>query len=164
MRASIIGAVATMVVLSGCVTYNSSEAIKPLPTDAIGTIKVGTIIIKSVPATVSAKFQPALEKALASRTKECARGKTELSLEVVVGEVKVRNAARAFLIGDSSVVKGRGRLFRPNTDETVADFDISHSVGGGGLLPAAAMAGEEGLADDFAVELCDQAFPKKRRH
>jgi hypothetical protein len=161
MRIVKLGALAVAFALAGCVSYNSSEDIRSLPPELTKTARIGTITVHSVPASVSGAFRPALEKALRERTTACAKGTVELTLEVSIAEVKVRNVGRAFLIGDSSIVKGQARLLKGG--ELVADYDISHSVGGGGLLPAAAMAGEEGLADDFAVELCSRAFKPKHR-
>ena len=165
MRIATLGSLAAaLVLLGGCFTYSGTQDVKTLSADLARTARIGTITIHDVPANVTATFKPALEKALRERTSACAKGTVELALDVSISLVKVKSVGRAFLIGDSSIIKGMARLSKPDSGDIVGDYDISHSVGGGGLLPAVAMAGEEGLADDFAVEFCDRAFrPKGRR-
>jgi hypothetical protein len=168
MRLVQAGAMIMALVAAGCVSYNSSDDIVPIAPDLAKTARIGAIIVRNVPANVTAAFRPALERALRTRMDACAAGNVELTLEVAVGEVKIRDVGRAILLGDSNIVKGQARLLQ--NGQVVGDYDISHSVGGGnalagggvGLLTAVSMGDEEDLADSFAVEICHRAFPRQR--
>jgi hypothetical protein len=63
------------------------------------------------------------------------------------------------LVGSSNSIKGSAQLIEPADGKVVGDYDIDHSVGGGGIFAAIGMAGAESkMADAFAEELCSQAF------
>ncbi|HEX3484371.1 MAG TPA: hypothetical protein VHT51_04875 [Micropepsaceae bacterium] len=144
-------------VLSGCISYGGSDQIKQLPTDVAASARVGSIVVRSVPADVSPEFKPALESELRSKTAACAKGKTELSLEVSIVQVKTQNPALTVLVGSSNSIKGQARFARAETGEVVGDYDISHSVGGGGVLAAVGLSGaEKQMAVDFADEICSR--------
>ena len=74
-------------------------------------------------------------------------------------EFKKANPAMTFLVGDSNVIKGQAVLIDPATGRKVADFDITRSVGGGGLIAAAGMSqAEEQMTEAFGKEICKRAF------
>ena len=149
--------------LAGCLSYSSSDSLKPLSADLAASARVGSILVRNVPSDVTPAFKPALEDELRKKTSVCAKGPTELSLEVDVAEVKTQNAALTILIGSSNGIKGQARLLGPSTGELLGDYDISHTVGGGGVLAAVGLSGaEKQMAVDFADEVCARAFPAKR--
>jgi hypothetical protein len=157
--AGIIGAVGLAALLGGCAVH-SSEAVKTLPSDMIKQARIYTITVKSVPDNVSSGFKPELESMLRLGMDDCAQGQSWLNLEVTVIQLKKSDAGKAFLVGDSNVVKGQARLVDPTSGAVVGDYDIGYSVGGGGLAAALAMSqAESSMARGFAKQVCDTAFP-----
>jgi hypothetical protein len=145
--------------LTGCIPYGSSEAIKPLPVDLAKGSSISEIEIKSLPPDASPDFRAKLNTALLAETKRCATGAHPLKLSVNIGRITGENAAQAILVGDSEDIKGSAQLIEPDTGVVVGDYDINRSVGGGGVIAAIGMAGAEAhLADSFASEVCKQAF------
>jgi len=155
----ILGAMGLAALLSGCAVH-SSEAVKVLPSDMVKNARIYNITVKSVPDNVSGGFKPELESMLRLSMDDCAQGQSWLNLEVSVIELKKSNAGKAFLVGDSNVVKGQARLIDPTSGAVVGDFDIGYSVGGGGLAAALVMSqAESSMARGFAKQVCDTAFP-----
>jgi hypothetical protein len=149
--------------LPGCVATSSSDAVKQLPTDLAEHASVSDIDIGALPPNVSADFKGKLEAALRSRLSECAHGDHALRLSVTVEKFSGENAAMTILAGSSNVIKGSAKLIEPADGSVVGDFDIAHSVGGGGVFAAIGMAGAESkMADAFATELCTKAFDRAR--
>jgi hypothetical protein len=160
---NIICALGLTALLGGCAVH-SSEAVKVLPSDVIKNARIYTITIKGVPEDVSGDFKPELEKMLKLATTDCAQGQSWLNLEVTVTQLKKSNAGKAFLVGDSNVVKGQARLVDPTSGAVVGDYDIGYSVGGGGLGGALIMSqAESQMARGFAKQVCDTAFPGHKR-
>jgi hypothetical protein len=108
-------------------------------------------------------FKQTLEGALRTKTSQCAKGQVELSLEVDVVQFKTQNVALTILIGNSNDIKGQARLIRADTHELVGDYDIAHSIGGGGLIAALALDdAEKQMSGFFADEICSHVFAGKR--
>jgi len=148
-----------MALLTGCIPYGSSEAIKPLPADLAKGSNISEIEIKSLPPDASPDFRAKLDTALLAETKRCATGTHPLKLSVSIGRITGENAAQTILVGDSEDIKGSAQLIEPGTGVVVGDYDINRSVGGGGIIAAIGMAGAEAhLAGAFASEICKQAF------
>jgi hypothetical protein len=157
IRSSVL-LLAIAAVVSGCAA-SSSEVVKPLPEALAKNGFVQTVDIKAVPANVSPDFQATLLAGLQNTTKACATGAQPLRLEVNVVQFKAQNAAATILIGDSNLIKGSARLVDPASNEVVGDYEITRSIGGGGIFAALAMAGpESSMSDAFAQEICKQAF------
>lgn len=145
--------------LTGCIPYGSSEAIKSLPVDLAKAGYISDIEIKSLPPNASPEFHDKLSLALTTEMKKCATGAHPLKLSVSIGRITGENAAQTILVGDSEDIKGSAQLIEPSTSTVVGDYDINRSVGGGGLIAAIGMAGAEAhLATSFASEVCKQAF------
>jgi hypothetical protein len=150
-----------MALLTGCIPYGSSEAIKPLPADLAKAGYISEIEIKSLPPDASPDFRAKLNTALLAEMKRCATGAHPLKLSVNVGRITAENAAQTLLVGDSEDIKGSAQLIEPGTRVVVGDYDINRSVGGGGVIAAIGMAGAEAhLAGSFASEICKQAFAR----
>jgi hypothetical protein len=148
-----------LVAVTGCRSYGSSDTVKPLPVDLAQHVSVSEIVIGSLPANVSPDFKGKLEASLKERMATCAKGDQPLRLIASVEKFEGENAAMTVLVGSSNSIKGSAQLVEPADGKVVGDYDISHSVGGGGILAAIGMAGSESkMADAFAVELCRQAF------
>jgi hypothetical protein len=146
--------------LAGCVN-SSSETVRPMPTDLMRSGKVAAITVKDVPTNASPEFRSTMESQLRQAMDNCATGTEPLDLEVSVSNFKGNNAAKAILIGDSNNIKGQARLRRANGGDVVADYDISRSVGAGGIAGALIMSNaEEKTASGFAIEICQRAFGK----
>jgi hypothetical protein len=147
---------------TGCVN-SSSETVTTLPPDMAVSGRVAAITIKAVPTDVSSDFRPTLEAELRAGLDKCAFGNVPLNLEVTVTDFKEQNAAKTILIGDSDHIKGQARLIEPDGGNVVGDYDISRSVGGGGIAGAVVMSNaEKTMAQGFAQEICDRAFTENR--
>jgi hypothetical protein len=92
--------------LVGCVSYSGGDKIKQLPNDIAASARVGSILVRNVPDDVSPQFKPSLESELRKKTTECAKGSTELSLEVSIAHVKTQNPALTVLVGNSNNIRG----------------------------------------------------------
>jgi hypothetical protein len=148
------------ILLTGCVN-SSSEIVRSMPADLMKNGKVAAIAVKDVPANTSAEFRGKMESQLRQAMDNCATGTEALDLEVTVTDFKGNNAAKAILIGDSNNIKGQARLRRANGGDVVGDFDISRSVGAGGIAGALIMSNaEDKTASGFATEICEKAFGK----
>jgi hypothetical protein len=151
-------------VLAGCLNYSGGDSIKALPADIAASAHVGSIVIRDVPSDVSPEFKPELEAELRKKMDVCAKGEIALSLEVSISEVKKQNVALTLLVGNSNGIKGTARLMRPDTGEVVGDYDISHSLGAGGVVATVGLSGAETRnASAFADDLCARAFPVRHR-
>jgi hypothetical protein len=147
------------VMLAGCVS-SRSETVRAMPAELMKTGKVANITVKSVPANTSASFAGTMQTQLRESLDQCATGSEPLDLEVAITDFKSSDPAKAILIGDSNNIKGTARLLR--SGETVADFDISRSVGAGGIAGAIIMSNAEGnTAIGFATEVCERAFGRR---
>jgi hypothetical protein len=159
-KASILFGVFT---LSGCIGTGSSDTVKQLPTDLAQHASVSDIIVGSLPPNVSPEFKAKLEASLREKVTACAKGDHPLRLTVAVEKFTGENAALTVLVGSSNSIKGSAQLIDPADGKVVGDYDIAHSVGGGGILAAIGMAGAESkMADAFAEELCRQAFDRAK--
>jgi len=146
-------------VVTGCHSYGSSDTVKQLPADLAPHVSVSEIVIGSLPANVSPDFKGKLEASLKAKMATCAKGDHPLRLTASVEKFEGENAAMTVLVGSSNSIKGSAQLVEPTDGKVVGDYDIAHSVGGGGILAAIGMAGSESkMADAFADELCRQAF------
>ena len=158
----LVAVIPIFALIAGCIPYTGGDNIKRLTDDLVASARVGSIVVLDVPADVSAEFKPALEEELRKKTSECAKGQTELSLEVNIAEVKKQNAAKTIFLGDSNGIKGQARLIRAATGEVVGDYEIFHSVGGEGAAVAVGLSGaERQMAVDFADAVCARAFRPK---
>jgi hypothetical protein len=146
--------------LAGCVN-SSSETVRSMPADLMKNGKVAAIAVKDVPSNTSPEFRSMMESKLREAMNNCATGTEPLDLEVTVTDFKGSNAGKAILIGDSNNIKGQARLKRINGGDVVADYDISRSVGAGGIAGALIMSNaEDQTASGFATEICERAFGK----
>jgi hypothetical protein len=162
MNISSLGMILSMTVMVGGCATSSSDVVKPLPEALAKNGFIETVDITAIPANVSPDFQPTLLADLQKTTKSCATGAEPLRLEVNVAQFKGQNAALTILIGDTNLIKGSARLIDPASKEVVGDYEITRSIGGGGLIGALAMAGPEAsMADAFAKEVCRQAFGRE---
>jgi len=144
--------------LAGCV-HSSSETVRAMPADLMKNCKIAAITVKDVPANTSPEFRTKIETELRQTLDKCATGTEPLDLEVTVTDFKGNNAAKAIFLGDSNNIKGQARLRRAGGGDVVADFDISRSVGAGGIAGALVMSNaEEKTASGFATEICERAF------
>jgi hypothetical protein len=156
VRIALMAGTATL--LAGCV-HSSSETVRSMPTDLMKNGKVAAITVKDVPANTSPEFRGKMETELRQAMDKCATGTEPLDLEVSVTDFKGNNAAKAIFLGDSNNIKGQARLRRPGSGDVVGDFDISRSVGAGGIGGALIMSNaEEKTASGFATEVCERAF------
>jgi hypothetical protein len=150
--------------LAGCVTYSSSEAVRVLPEERAARTRIAEITIQDIPPNVSAEFRAMLADELRKQLGSCALGADALNLQVTVTELKKSDAGRAILIGDSNVIKGQARFVDPASGSVVGDYDVSRSVGGGGIAGALLMsAPENAMSQAFANELCSNVFPASLR-
>ncbi len=161
MKLQIGIAALTACILSGCVTSSGGDTIKPLSAERARTASIGDVVLSSAPTTVSPEFAGIFDRLVTEQMAKCATGSQPLRLEVRLSEMKGANPAMAYLVGDSNVIRGTAALIDPATGETVGDYEISRSSGGGGLFAAINMAqAEEQMSRAFGDELCKRAFPQ----
>lgn len=160
-------ALAALLLSQSACSMSSSDTVKALPADMAGRSHVADIVVRSLPDHVSPDFRSILVAALRKHLAACAHGTQPLQLDVTVARVSSENPAKTILVGDSDVIKGSAQLIDPATGAVVGDYDIAHSIGGGGVLLGASgiVAGaavmaypEEQMADSFAGEICNRAF------
>lgn len=145
--------------LAGCVNSTSGDVILPLAPARAATASVGELVLVSAPATVSAEFPAIFQREVRERLDKCARGSRPLRMEVRITELEGSNVAKAYLVGDSNVIRAQVVLIEPGTGEKVGDYEVSRSVGGGGLFAALAMAeAEEQMTGALATDICERAF------
>lgn len=150
--------------LAGCVTYSSSEAVKVLPAEVAARARIADITVQNIPPNVSGEFRATLTEELRKQLGSCAQGADALNLQVSVTELRKSDAGKAILIGDSNVIKGQARFVEAASGNVVGDYDVSRSVGGGGLAGAILMsAPERAMSQAFANELCSNVFPASRK-
>lgn len=153
---------ASALALSGCVTSSSGDTIHALSPEQARAASIGEIVITAKPETVSPDFTTVFTTRVREETAKCATGAQPLRLEVRITELKAANAAMTVLVGDSNRIRGTAVLIDPATGQTVGDFEITRSTGGGGLLAAAGMGqAEEQMSSAFGQELCKRAFPAR---
>ena len=159
MKIQYVGAAFAALCVSGCVSSGSGDTILAIPREQAAAMSVGQIVLTGRPENVSEDFEQVFATQVRQETDRCATGATPLRLEVRVTEFKKANPAMTFLVGDSNVIKGQAVLIDPATGRKVADFDITRSVGGGGLIAAAGMSqAEEQMTEAFGKEICKRAF------
>lgn len=163
MKHLMLASVATLG-LAGCVTSDSGDTILALPEARARTASIGDIVLTGAPTTVSPEFAGILQTRLREKLSACATGVQPLRLEVRVLELKGANPAMAYLAGDSNVIRAQVVLIEPATGLKVADYDVSRSVGGGGLFAAIAMTqAEEQMSSALGDDICDRAFGGRNR-
>jgi len=159
MNSTIIGLAAAALVLGGCVSSSGGDTIKALSADRARTASVSDVVLTAAPTTVSADFASLFDRLVTEELAKCATGDQPLRLEIRISELKAANPAMAYLVGDSNVVRGTAVLVDPATGETVGDYEITRSNGGGGLIAAISMAqAEEQMSRAFGAEVCKRAF------
>lgn len=145
--------------VAGCVS-SRSETVRAMSADLMKNGKVANITVKSVPPNASAAFAGTVQSQLRESLDLCATGSEALDLEVSITEFKASDAGMTILVGDSNNIKGTAKLMRGG--ETVGDFDISRSVGAGGIAGAIIMSNaEQNTAIGFATEVCERAFGRR---
>lgn len=153
--------------LTGCVTSTSGDTILALQADRAANASVGEIVLTGAPDTVSPAFATVFQREVRERLSECARGDTPLRMEVRVTELQTSNPAMTYFAGGSNVIRAQVALIEPATGAKVGDYEVSRSVGGGGLVAALALAeAEEQMSRELATDVCERAFgysPYRRR-
>jgi len=158
MKRTGVAALILAAAIGGCAA-GSSDPVKQLPERWAKGGFIDTIDIKSLPENVSPEFRQTLITKLQEATKVCAAGKDPMRLQVQVVQFKKQNPALTYLIGDSNLIRGSAQLINPADGSVVGDYEITRSMGGGGLIAAAAMSAPESqMTEQFANELCKQAF------
>lgn len=153
-------ALVSSVTLSACVTSSSGDTIRALAPERARTASIGEIVMVSKPETVSEDFATVFTTRVREEVAKCATGDQPLRLEVRITEMKAANPAMTVLVGDSNRIRGTAVLVDPATGQTVGDFEITRSTGGGGLIAAASMGqAEEQMSRAFGEEVCKRAFP-----
>jgi len=148
--------------LGGCVSSGGGDTVKQIASNVSTSSYVDKIVLVSAPHNVSTTFPATFTEKVKSKLDRCATGKAPLRLEVMIIEFHQSNPAMTVLVGSSNLIKGTARLIDPATDAVVADYDVTRSVGAGGLLGAAIMAdGESQMSDAFGDELCKRAFIRR---
>ncbi|MGV9008364.1 hypothetical protein [Brevundimonas sp.] len=145
--------------LSGCVTYSSSDTIVALSSERAAAASIGDIVLIDAPDTVSADFPAIFQREVRERMSACALGTVPLRMEVKILELEGSNAATAYFVGDSNVIRAQVVLIDPTTSQKVGDYDVSRSIGGGGLFAAIGLAqAEEQMSEALATDICERAF------
>ncbi len=145
--------------LSGCIYAGGAEAVKQIDPAIANGAHVGSITVTLASDVTSPELERVMPEVLRRELNSCATGSQSLSLVVNVTRFKGQNAAKTILLGDGAELQGTAKLIEPETNRIVADYDVSESVGGGGLFAAAGMAdSERSLSREFADSLCKQAF------
>ena len=148
--------------LAGCVNSSSGDIIMPLARDRAATASIGEIVLTGAPTTVSEGFPVIFQREARERLDKCARGDRPLRMEVRITELEGSNVAKAYLVGDSNVIRAQVLLIEPATGATVGDYEVSRSIGGGGLFAALAMAeAEEQMSAELATDICERAFGQR---
>ncbi|AQR60325.1 hypothetical protein BZG35_00640 [Brevundimonas sp. LM2] len=159
MKTIITCAAVAAIGLSGCVTSSGGDTIKALSPERARAASIGDVVLTAAPTTVSGEFAALFDRLVTEELAKCAKGSQPLRLEIRLSELKAANPAMAYLVGDSNVIRGTAVLRDPATGETVGDYEISRSAGGGGLIAAISMAeAEEQMSRAFGAELCKRAF------
>lgn len=158
----VTSAFAGALALGGCVSSSSGDTIRALSPEQARTASIGEVVVVSKPETVSEEFSTIFTTRVREETARCATGTEPLRLEVRITELKAANPAMTVLVGDSNRIRGTAVLIDPATGQTVGDFEITRSAGGGGLIAAASMGqAEEQMSSAFGQELCKRAFPAR---
>lgn len=145
--------------LAGCVSYTSSDTIMALPSARAVNASIGEVVLTGAPNTVSPEFASLFQREVAGRMNQCAGGAQPLRMEVRVIELQTANAVLTIVAGDSNVIRAQVALVEPSTGQKVADYDVSRSVGGGGLASAIGLAeGEKMMSRELATDICERAF------
>jgi hypothetical protein len=146
-------------VLSGCIYSGGAEAVKHIDASLAKGARVDTIHVTLADGVDNEELATIMPQVLRQELNSCATGSNPLRLEVNVTRFDGQNAAATILIGGGAKLLGTARLIEPTTNEIVGDYDVSESVGGGGVLAAAGMAdAERSLSQEFAESLCEKAF------
>ena len=147
---------------AACVSSGGGDTVKQINSDLSANARVSEVVVASAPANVSAQFQTVFPQKVMEKLGECAKGQTPLRLEATITEFKKANPATTWLVGSSNLIKGTAKLVNPTTGEVVADYDVTRSVGGGGLIAVAGMAqADEQMSSAFGDEVCKRAFVRR---
>lgn len=147
------------VMVAGCVSSGGADAIHPLASAVSAQSFVQEVVVTEAPATVRPEFKAIFAARTLAKLKACAHGDKPLRVEFAIADFHQSNGAKTYLIGDANRIHGVAKLVDPADGSVVGDYDISRSVGGGGLIAAMAMShGQEQLADAVGDQLCKQAF------
>lgn len=162
MRFIVLASIAALGV-TGCVSSDSGDTILALTDVRARTASVGEIVLTGAPETVSPEFAGILQARLREKLSQCATGDQPLRLEVRVLELERANPAMTYLVGDANVIRAQVALIEPSTGEKVGDYDVSKSVGGGGLIAAIGMSqAEEQMSSALGDDICARAFGARR--
>jgi len=157
LRSSVL--VVAGAVLSGCIYSGGAEAVQHMDPVVARGAHIDTINVTVANGIQGQELATIMPEVLRQELNTCATGSQPLHLEVNVTGFKGQNAAMTILLGDGAKLQGTAKLIEPKTNQVVGDYDVSESVGGGGILAAAGMAdAERSLSQEFAESLCKQAF------
>ena len=162
MQIRIIVAALACAASSACVSSGGGDTVKQISSDLAANARVSEVVLAGAPANVSAEFATVFQQKVTEKLAACAKGQTPLRLEATISDFKRANPAAAYLVGSSNMIKGTAKLVDPATGAVVADYDVTRSVGGGGLIAAAAMAqADEQMSNAFGDEVCKRAFIRR---
>ena len=162
MRIRLVLPVLACAGLAACVSSGGGDTVKQISSDLSASARVSEVVVASAPANVSAEFQTVFRQKVMEKLGECAKGQTPLRLEATITDFKKANPATTWLVGSSNLIKGTAKLVDAATGEVVADYDVTRSVGGGGLIAVAGMAqADEQMSSAFGDEICKRAFVRR---
>lgn len=158
-RIFLVAAMASLT--TACVSTSGGDTVTQIPSDISKTAFVKDITVNS-PTGASEEFETVFKAKVGEKLAKCAKGEKPLLLKVEITNLKKANAAMTVLLGSSNNMVGVAKLVDPESDKVVADYEITRSTGGGGLIAAAAMSqAEEQLSSGFGDEICKRAFVKR---
>jgi hypothetical protein len=148
-----------LALVAGCVTSGGSDTVKQVSSDIALNSYRQHVNVTGSSSDMPPDFSAIFTSNVLQTMKSCAMGAKPLDLNVQISEFHIRNIAKTWIIGDSNVIAGSATLVDPATGSVVGDYDVKHSVGGGGLIAAAGMSNAPvNLSKDFGEELCEKAF------
>ena len=151
-------AAASAVMLAGCVSTSSSEAVSAMGADWRTTSRVETVVLERGALDVTPEFDDIFRQRVKAKLDACATGQRPLRLEAKLTKLSKANPlVTAILIGQNKV-RGEARLVDVATGRVVGEYRIGQTVTGGRVGVIEMAEAEEQMSDGFGEEVCKQAF------
>lgn len=161
-RFGLVACAGAGMVLAGCVSTSSSEAVSAIGADWRTTSRVESVSLERSPdLNVTPEFDALFRDRVKAKLDACATGQRPLRLEASLTRLtKANPLVTAILIGQNKV-RGTARLIDVETGRTVGEYKIGRTVTGGRVGVIEMAQAEEQMSDGFGAEVCKQAFGAK---
>lgn len=144
--------------LAGCVSTSSSEAVSAMGSDWRSNGRVESVTLERGDLNVTPEFDDIFRQRVQAKLDACAAGNRPLRLEAKLTKLTKANPfVTAILIGQNKV-RGEARLVDVESGRTVGEYKIGQTVTGGRVGVIEMAQAEEQMSDGFGEEVCKQAF------